>query len=183
MERNDYGDLIEKWKVELIRARARRFYFRDDELDDLEQMIVPQLIDVEFDADAADGASERTFVTTIIDRQLMKVKRDRGRDVRRVNYESPHIEDEGALSTEDLMSLGRAEKPELALDVEQALSDLTPSERAICLALKDGLSQADIARATGRSKAAICNEVQKLRERFSEWGFEDYLGRKRSGLT
>jgi len=181
VERNDYGDLIEKWKVDLIRARARRFYFREDEMDDLEQMIVPQLVGADFDPEAAAGASERTFVITIIDRQLMKVKRDRRRDVRRVNYESPHIEDKGALTAKDLVSLGRRDRLELALDVQRALTDLTPTERAICLALKEGLSQADIARATGRSKAAICNEVQKLRAKFREWGFGNYLGRKIGG--
>ena len=181
MERNDYGSLIEQWKVDLIRTRARRFYFRKDEMDDLEQIIVPQLVEANFDPIAPAGASERTFIITIIDRQLMKVKRDRQRDVRRVNYESPHIEDKGALTTKDVASLSRCDRPELALDLQRALASFTPVERAICQAFKEGQSQADIARATGRSKAAICNEVQKLQAKFRDWGLEEYIGRKIDG--
>ncbi len=40
MSGNDYGNLIEKWKVELIERRARRLGFKDHEIPDLEQEIV-----------------------------------------------------------------------------------------------------------------------------------------------
>lgn len=183
MARNDYGDFIESWKVELIRIRARRFCFREDEMSDLEQLIVPQLAEVDFDPDAPGGASERTFVTSVIDRQLAKVKRDRGRDVRRVNYESLYIDDKEALSPEELSSLSRSHKHGLVLDVQRALAELPPEQRSICRALQDGLSQAEIARETGRSKTAICNEVRKLRETFEAWEFDEYLGRERDSLS
>lgn len=178
MERNDYGDLIERWKVELIRKRARRFSFREDEIDDLEQLIVPELLKAEFDPNHAARAAERSFVITVIDRRLLSAIRERGRDVRRVNYDADGLEEENALPGEEPRSPDRPDNLELALDLERAMADLGPDEKAICKALMDGMSQADIARATGRSRPAICREVRKLRAVFRTLGLDDYLGRK-----
>ncbi|MFA4974803.1 MAG: hypothetical protein WC683_19555 [bacterium] len=175
MERNDYGDLIERWKVDLIRVRARRLYFRKDEIDDLEQIIVQELLKTNFKPGAEGGSSERTFVIAVIDRQLMKVKRDRRRDVRRANYESLSLEDKGVFTEKNFFSLSRTETHEAKLDVKQALMDLSPAQRAICRALGEGRTQAEIARMTGRSKAAVCADVRKLAEKFRKWGLNDYV--------
>jgi RNA polymerase sigma factor (sigma-70 family) len=158
---NDYGSLIAQWKVELIRMRALKYLFREDEVPDLEQVVVPQLLKATYDPQNPSGARERSFLIAIIDRQLMKVMRDRQRDVRKVNYESASV-NEAVIS--------RPESHELRLDVQRALARMTSGERRICEALMEGRSQAEIARMTGRSKAAICNEVRKLREKFQAWG-------------
>jgi len=178
MERNEYGGLIARWKVDLIRARAKRLYFRADEIDDLEQIIVQELLKTDFDPDLAGGSSERTFVIAVIDRQLLKVKRDRGRDKRRVNFESASLDAGDVLTEKTFFALARPEKHELRVDVHQALVGLTPAERALCEALGQGHSQAEIARATGRSKAAICGEVKRLRAKFRKWGLGEYVGRE-----
>jgi len=175
VERNDYGGLIERWKVDLIRVRARRLYFRNDEIDDLEQIIVRELLKTDFKPDAAGGSSERTFVIAVIDRQLMKVKRDRRRDVRRVNQESRSLDDERVFTEKNFLSLSRTDKHDVRLDVKEALLKLTPAQRAICRALGEGYTQAEIARMTGRSKAAVCAEVKKLAEKFRKWGLSDYV--------
>ena len=175
MERNEYGGLIARWKVDLIRARAKRLYFREDEIDDLEQVIVQQLIKVDFDPDVPGGASERTFVIAVIDRQLLKVKRNRQRDKRRAGFESASLDADPVFTEKAFFALSRSEKHELRMDVQQTLIGLTPTERAICEALSQGHSQAEIARTTGRSKAAICNEVKRLRSKFRKWGLGDYV--------
>jgi RNA polymerase sigma factor (sigma-70 family) len=174
VERNDYGSLIAQWKVDLIRSRARKFFFRDDEVPDLEQIIVPEIINAPFDP-SAPGASERTFVISVVDRQLLKVKRDRKRDVRRVNYESESL-DEIVFTERASSALERSEPHELRLDVQQVVAGLTPAQQAICQALAEGCSQADIARLIGRSKAAICVEVKRLREKFRAMGLGERAG-------
>ena len=176
MERNEYGGLIARWKVDLIRARAKRLYFRVDEIDDLEQIIVQELITADFDPDVPGGASERTFVIAIIDRQLLKVKRDRHRDKRRASFESASLDVDPVFTEKAFFALTRSEKHELRMDVREALIGLTPEERSICEALGYGHSQAEIARVTGRSKAAICNEVKRLRSKFRKWGLGEYVG-------
>ena len=175
MQGNDYGGLIAPWKVRLIVARAKRLGFRDDEIPDLQQQIVPGLLEATFAPDRVGGASEETFVITMIDRQLVNVKRDRMRDRRRANSEALSLDADLVLSEKDLFARHCWDVLELQIDVRDVLEALTPAERAICKALAEGHSQADIARTMGRSKAAISNEVHKLRGKFRCLGLADYL--------
>jgi len=174
VERNDYGSLIARWKVDLIRSRARKFNFRNDEVPDLEQTIVPELVKAPFDPNALD-ADERTFVIAVIDHQLMKVKRDRRRKVRQGDYESESLE-EIIFTERASLALGRTEPHDLKLDVQQAMATLTPVQKEICQALAEGCTQAEIARRTGRSKAALCKAVKRLRNKFRECGLGEYVG-------
>ena len=173
--RNDYGDLIAKWKVRLIRTRAKKFFFRTDEIPDLEQIIVPQLLQLKFAPDRPNGAAEKTFVVAVIDRRLKMIKRARQRDIRRANHETQSLDDP-MVTEKSHLGRGRSDAMDLRLDLESALIGLTPTEQRICRALSEGFSQADIARATGRSKAAISGEVKKLREKFRQWGLGAYAG-------
>ena len=125
--------------------------------------------------DRVGGASEETFVITMIDRQLVNVKRDRMRDRRRANSEALSLDADLVLSEKDLFARHCWDVLELQIDVRDVLEALTPAERAICKALAEGHSQADIARTMGRSKAAISNEVHKLRGKFRCLGLADYL--------
>ena len=171
--RNDYDDLIAKWKVDLIGMRARYFGFSRDDVPDLQQVIISQLLQLKFAPDKPNGAAEKTFIITVIDRQLLKIKRNRKREVRRANYETRSLDDlnltENAFST-----LQNPDALDLRLDIGSALPGLTALERRICKALSQGGSQAEIARSTGRSKATISGDVKKLREKFRQWGLGAY---------
>ena len=59
MSGNDYGDLIEKWKIDLIEMRARSLGFTRDEIPDLQQDIVLHLLGFEYDE--TQGANETTL--------------------------------------------------------------------------------------------------------------------------
>lgn len=182
MEGNKYGDLVARWKVDLVAVRARKFFFREDEIPDLEQVVVPELINIPFDPDVPGGATERNFIITVIDRQLLKIKRDRQRDVRRINYESASFDD--ALVTEkSFFAAGRPDRDALRLDVQEALSAMTPSERGMCQALSEGRSQAEIARLSGRSRAAVCAEVRRLREKLRACGLADSIGAEQTNQS
>jgi len=178
---NDYGNLIEQWKVDLIRARARRFGFRSDELPDLEQVIVLQLLAVRDDPDAEGAATERTFVTSIVDRLLARRRRDQKRHRRRVIHEARSLDADPMVAEDACLALHRSDDLGLRLDVQQALMGLTPAERALCEALMQGHSQADIARERGVSRAAISKQVRRLAEKFGHWGLDAYVlsGRRR----
>ena len=173
--RNDYGDLIERWKVDLIRARARRLFFREDEIPDLEQTIVMELLKADYQPEVPGGASEHTFVIAVIDHQLKEVRRYRAREKRRWDYEALSIED-GPDVRDEIKSLSVEQDDQgLRLDLAQAMRHLRPAERELCVALGQGQKQAVIARATGRSRAAICDEVRKLRDKLQKWGLKEYL--------
>jgi len=139
---------------------------------------VMELLGVAYRPDNAGGASEATFVTAVIDRQLKQIKRYRARERRRAGYEAQSLDGGSGASEEVASPSSGADGLALRLDVKEAILGLTPAEQAICLALSQGQSQAEIARATGRSKAAICNEVRKLREKFQWWGLDEYLEKR-----
>jgi len=160
---SDYGDLIERWKVDLIRMRAKRFLFRKDEIPDLEQSIVMELMNVDYRPDAPGGASEATFVIAVIDRQLRNIKRYRAREKRRWDYEALSIED-GPNVWDEIKSLSVEQDDQgLRLDQAHAMRHVRPVEREICAALGQGQKQAAVARATGRSRAAVCEAVRTAR--------------------
>ena len=66
MKRFCYDGVWESWKVKLALRRARRMGFRDDELDDVIQDLVTSLMDIKYDVDRANGASEKTMLTSVI---------------------------------------------------------------------------------------------------------------------
>ena len=170
MYENEYGDLIARWKVELIGTRARKLGFREDEIPDLQQEIVLQLIDSEFEETR--GVAEATFVTRVIDLQLFKVLRDRKRDVRNINYDAVSYEN---LPEDARVDRSETERVDLRLDLEAAMASLSPEERALCEALRRGDSQAEIARAQGKGKATISKAIRKLGEKLRAAGMDAYL--------
>ena len=170
--------MLAPWKVELIAHRARAFGFRADQVPDLQQRIVPQLIELVFDPQHAAGASERTFVRKVIDRQLMRIMRDRTRDVRRVSHETVSFADRPLLTEKEFFAQDPWPDAQLHMDLVTVLRELTDVQRAVCMGLVEGHTQADIARATGRSKAAVSAEVRRVREVFRQWGMDAYLDGK-----
>jgi len=66
---------IERWKLELIRARAFRRGLRDGELDDALQEIAIEVMSFRFQPERSNGASEATAVMAVIDRRLSMIRR------------------------------------------------------------------------------------------------------------
>ncbi len=164
MYANEYGGVIARWKKELIAARARRMGFKEHEIPDLQQDIVLCLLEREFDETRA---SEATFVTRVIDSQLLKELRARKRDARRANYEAASDADVAELASPGMSEVERAD---LRLDLKAALASLSPQERAVCEALMRGETRAEIARAQGKSKVTIWQTVMRLRKKLRARG-------------
>lgn len=179
MQGNDYGDLIERWKVELIRTRARRFRFRRDELPDLEQIIVLELLRVQNCPERKPTASERTFLTKVIDRQLMHVRRDRARQRRRMSYGERSLNAEPELAEKSAILPHQTVDSGLRLDIAEALAGLTAFERSICEGLMEGRSQAEIACSLGCHRSTICKQLDNVASKFRDWGLDAYVPRRR----
>ena len=172
MSDNSYGNLLKPWQVKLIAKRARRFGFRDDELPDLEQRIVPKLICAQFHKNGSAGAT--TFSIRIIDRQLSSVLRDRKRSVRRINAEALPLE---IASENSLAIVDGIEHLCLKMDLQDALIRLTSEERYICISLQRGDSQTDIARALRKSSPTIYEKTKSMALKFRLWGLDAYLNK------
>jgi DNA-binding NarL/FixJ family response regulator len=165
MEMPKYDGVIEKWKVDLICTRARLMGFRAHELPDAMQEAAMEVLAFHYDPDHANGATERTALTTVIDNRLRKMKRAATR------YNA-HLERMGNEATE----FSRDEVDPRAMDVASALAALTQREQAVCQGLADGLSKTQIARQLGCGWHTVERIVSRLRGQFRETGLAGWIG-------
>jgi len=169
MFKNDYGAVIEKWKVDLIISRARRLGFRRQDLEDAQQQIVIALLAFEFDAERSNGATEETAVTALIDHQLLTLRRTRERYGRRVSGTDDELRDDNALAMECL----EAKHLIAANDVETVMARLSPVARQVCSALADGLSLNEISQRLGVGWHTVERQVRGIRQCFEQLGIDD----------
>ena len=79
MDRPEYDDLVEPWKVALLVARAVRMGFAGEDLKDALQDIMPIVVAFKFELAKSNGAKESTALTALIDNQLRMILRKRAR--------------------------------------------------------------------------------------------------------
>jgi DNA-directed RNA polymerase specialized sigma24 family protein len=164
MEMPNYDGLVDTWKVNLIVQRAKRHGFKPHEIPDALQEVVLVLLEFQYDPDQANGATERTALTTVIDNRLRKMKRSAAR------YRK-HLECLGQDATE----LSREEVNPLAIDVASVVTDLSEREQLICRGLADGLSKAELAKQMGCGWHTIDRIVRGLRNRFEQLGLAGWV--------
>jgi DNA-directed RNA polymerase specialized sigma24 family protein len=160
MKRFCYDGVLEDWKVELALQRARRMRLRDDELDDVIQELVLTMLDIEFDDDHADGATERTMLTSVIDRQLCKMRRSAAR--------RQDLEQQVAIPADATYDDSHVQ---LRLDVETVLGAVDDEHRRVGNLLSQGYSKAAIAKQLGCGWHTVDRIVSDIRKKFEAHGF------------
>lgn len=169
--RNDYGSLVERWKVDLITARARKKGFRTDEIDDAEQEIVPAIMRFVYDPSKANGATETTALTALIDRQLTFIQRG---CARRRKYERRYQQLHGAPACAPLEP-DHQHRVGLTMDVRQAVADLPPLEQAVCAALARDEARFQIATEMCLTRYGLGRVIDGIRERFEAIGLDSWM--------
>ena len=160
MKRFNYDGLLKQWKVKLALNRARRMGFRDDELDDVIQELALTLMGVKYHETNANGASEKTVLTSIIDRQLFKMRRDRAC---RERYEARvALSGDETYDNEDIRR---------RLDVETVVGKLDGKQRQVCDLLSQGYPKSAIAEQLGCGWHAVDRIVRDIRGQFEVDGF------------
>jgi len=160
MKRFCYDGMLDRWKVRLALRRARRMGFRDDELDDVMQELALTLAGVEYDPANANGATEMTVLTAVIDRQLRKM--------RRANARREGLEQRVALSGDETYDDADVQR---RLDVETVVGMLDDRQRRVCDLLSRGYSKSTIARELGCGWHTVDRIVRDIHRRFEEHGF------------
>lgn len=159
-----YDDLLEQWKVEVIRARMRKWGFRGLS-DDIEQAVVLVLRQFVFDPMNSHGACERTAVTSWIDNTLSMIRRAELRlqaRQHRIAAAHPMTHDVGL---------------ELSTDVQEAIATLPPFERSVCKLLGQGIKKSKLRTELGCTKEKVAQALRTIRFHFiicgvEEWCFE-----------
>ena len=157
---NDYADLIEPWKVRLIVERAKRFKIPPQQWPDIQQEIILDIMDFRFDPTKSNGAKLSTLLTAIIDNRLKKILRTAARHQDRTDYARSEVFEETT---------------PLRLDVRQALTRLSPREKAVCLRLSRGDSTSQIARALGCGRATVRRLKDSIRDQFAAVGLDGWV--------
>ncbi|HOA75236.1 MAG TPA: helix-turn-helix domain-containing protein [Phycisphaerae bacterium] len=165
MDMPSYDGVIERWKVDLIITRAKLLKFRAYQLPDVLQELVLELLDFEYDPEHADGATESTALTTVIDHHLRKMKRSAKR------YQA-RLERMG----EEVSEFSPDEVDMQAIDVGSIVAGLPPREQAVCQGLAGGMTRQEIARELGCGWHTVNRIVKQLREHFRETGLAGWVG-------
>ncbi|MFO0915328.1 MAG: hypothetical protein U0795_20365 [Pirellulales bacterium] len=159
MRGNSYEGVLETWKLKVIRQRARRMGMNGNDLDDALQQVVMVLMHFRFDAERADGASERTAVTAVIDRQLKMMRRRETRAHQRVESLQEGYVD----SYED-------RQPELSVDVRGILEALPALDQKICDCVAAGMSIRQMSEMFGMSWHSMEARIESIRNCFERRG-------------
>ena len=167
--RNSYEGVLEDWKVDLIRQRAKQHRVRLQDLPDIEQEVVLTLLALDYDEENEAGASERTFLTEVIDRRLHALLRKERRYRNRVGDES----EDGLPERSDLDA--RLRQTDVIDDVQRVLSDFDETDRAICTLLADGTSIKAIAEQLGVGWHTVRRRMQAIREQLQSRGLDGWL--------
>jgi RNA polymerase sigma factor (sigma-70 family) len=172
---NGYGDLIEEWKVDLIISRARRYGFRRHQWPDIQQELILDVLAFRYDPAKANGATELTALTTLIDRRLIDILRAATRERKHIARRN------AALSipenpTEDDPAFAYEDDTALRLDVREAITRLTPRQRAVCDALAEGRSVRGTARQIGCDPKTVRRDIKAIRRVFAGMGLGGWVG-------
>lgn len=173
--RNEYGALVEPWKVNLVLERARAKGFKACDLDDVQQEVVLAIWRFRFDPQKANGASERTALSALIDKRLMFLRRGRARARKhatafRRHYPVPR--NEGAL---DYAQEDRERSIACSLDVKELTAQWPAEERAVCAELAKGLSRRLVARKLGITRLRLDRIIRNVADNFIENGLNKWV--------
>lgn len=166
---NSYEGMLEGWKVDLIRQRARSLKVPLSMLPDVEQELALTMLDLNYVEEHEDGASERTFLTEVIDRRIRSLLRKNRRYRSRVAEESANGLPEKAEPDK------RLHETEIVADVQHAMTRLCESDRSICNLLADGVSPTAVADELNLNRASVRGRIQAIRQQLQMLGLEKWI--------
>ena len=174
--RNDYGSLVEAWKVDLIIDRAKRKGFREDELEDVQQEIVPIILDFKYDPDNKSGATESTVLTAVVDKRLTFILRTQARRLKHEErYRVLHGAIDGNPAPEAVQEPEQEREIGLPADVQEIMDDLPPFEQTVCAALARDKARSNIAEDAGVSRYEVDRTVDRIGETFRSRGLDAWM--------
>ena len=162
MERLDYGELVEPWKLNLIISRAKRLGLRGEDIQDIQQELVLDVMQFRYDRAKSNGATEATALTALIDNYLKKLLRSDAR------YRG-HLDQ---FSRQEKRSYDPVPDEQQAIDVQDAIGALSEQERMVCHALDQGQSKSQIARTLGCGWHTVDRLIHRIRRHLEKFGLD-----------
>lgn len=170
MNPSDGGCSIERWKSDLVRARAVRLGFRGADLNDVQQEVLLEVMGFQFQPTRANGATEATALTALIDRRLCMARRRQHRYQRRLEQIYTRANADG--SSSGMVEVSHETQIDRNLDVQTILAKLEPEDRSLCEMLSAGQSIEAIADQLGCGWHTVKRRIDRLRQFFEEAGLD-----------
>lgn len=172
---NSYVGMVQPEVPRLIVSRARRLRVGRDEIDDLQQQIVPLLAGFRFDPARANGATPATAMTGVIDRQIKAHLRSKHRYQQRVERLQAMSGETARDGTITPTQVAQPEPVDLRIDLERTMSRFSPRDREICQGLSHGLTVTAIAQQLGCGRDTIDRAVVRIRRVFEAAGLRAWI--------
>jgi DNA-directed RNA polymerase specialized sigma24 family protein len=163
----DREHVVDRWKLDLIRARAVRRGFRGADLSDVQQEVLLQVLGFRFQPER--GATEATALTALIDRRLSMARR------RQRRYERHLERAETFTDASEAARSSRQEEISRSLDLQSVVGSLAPEYQELCRMLSAGHSAGAIAHQLGCGWHTVKRRNERLRDIFVEMGMDGYL--------
>ena len=167
----NYGDLVEQWKVELIVQRARHFGVPEHDWPDIQQSIILEIINFKYDPKNAQGAEERTALTTLIDNRIIDLLR------RQTNQDERHEEylHKSGFTIPREEALAYSPNNALCCEIKDLIGRLSDDEKDVCAGLMEGYSIRQLARKLRCRQQSIQHMIHNIRRIFKELGFDKWM--------
>ncbi|MAX26605.1 MAG: hypothetical protein CMJ19_19095 [Phycisphaeraceae bacterium] len=155
----------------LVIRRALRLGINSDEIEDLQQKIVPKLTRFLFKPERSNGASLNTVLTSVIDRQLFSYLRARKRYQQRIE----RLRNINYLKTVQPRPVPPTQVSDMRMDIESVMAKLTERDRNICIGLSHGHTIKDIAKQVGCGRDTVSRAIQRMRKTFTDAGLKVWI--------
>lgn len=162
---NSYAGIVEEDVSRLVVSRAYRMRVPREEIDDLQQQIVPKLASFEYEVDRSNGATERTVLTAVIDNQIKSYLRSK----RRYELRIERVRQWTKTTTRRPMSRDNVTMPEptdLRMDVAAVIDTLPQREQLVCEGLAAGHTKKAIAEQIGCGRDTVTRAIARIRKAF-----------------
>ena len=160
---------IDRWKLDLVRARAVRLGFRGADLADVQQEVLLEVMSFQFQPARA---TESTVLIALIDRRLCMARRRQHRYQRHLKRIQKQMEVESCCS--DAVETGHAEQINRNCDVQEIVARLEPKDQELCRMLSAGESIEAIASQLECGWHTVKRRIDRLREVIEEMGMDGY---------
>lgn len=163
---NTYGDLLPAWKHKLIIQRALARGVPPEDLAEVQQEVILAVLG--YQHDPSKGASEKSVLYVVIDRQISLFQRTHAR---RIGLQERYRAEQEASNSDSVTTNGQAAR-DLREDLHAVISTLPPTERQICTGLADGAPVSALVNRLGISRYEMDRLVGRIRDRFRAAGLD-----------
>jgi RNA polymerase sigma-70 factor (ECF subfamily) len=183
---SSYEGVFEDWEVAIARKLcsdflARHSWLKGFDLNDLMQECLVQWYLARHTFEKGKGASPQTYMARVVKHRLHNILEGQLAEKRKADRLTASLEtpvDDEQTPLKDLVPAAEETVEavvSLRLDLELAMSRLSPLQRKLCTLLRQGYGVTEIGAILKRPRPTVYDEIKRIRKVFADAGLEEYL--------